>query len=60
MRSPLNQFFNYSAQALIDSLAEAPQKPIRLGIVGGGAGGVELALAMQSRLHQVPPPPSKS
>jgi selenide,water dikinase len=40
-------------QALIDSLASAPEKPIRLGIVGGGAGGVELALAMQSRLHQV-------
>jgi selenide,water dikinase len=40
-------------QALIDSVLIAPQKPIRLGIVGGGAGGVELALAMQSHLHQV-------
>ena len=28
------------------------QEPISLGIVGGGAGGVELALAMQSRLRQ--------
>lgn len=31
----------------------ASQQPIRLGIVGGGAGGVELTLAMQSHLHQI-------
>jgi selenide,water dikinase len=37
---------------LLKSVAETPEKPICLSIVGGGAGGVELALAMQSRLHQ--------
>ncbi|MBD2541898.1 selenide, water dikinase SelD [Coleofasciculus sp. FACHB-SPT36] len=37
---------------LLKSVAETPEKPIQLSIVGGGAGGVELALAMQSRLHQ--------
>ena len=40
-------------KALVDSVAQTPQKRVCLGIVGGGAGGVELALAMQSRLHQV-------
>lgn len=38
---------------LLKSVAETPEKPIQLSIVGGGAGGVELALAMQSRLHQL-------
>ncbi|KJH70114.1 selenide, water dikinase SelD [Aliterella atlantica] len=33
-------------------IVENPQKSISLGIVGGGAGGVELALAMQSNLQQ--------
>ncbi len=31
-----------------------PQKPVCLGIVGGGAGGVELALSMHARLHISP------
>lgn len=38
---------------LVDSVIQTPQKPICLGIVGGGAGGVELALAIQSHLHQI-------
>ncbi|MBD1877830.1 selenide, water dikinase SelD [Coleofasciculus sp. FACHB-T130] len=37
---------------LLKIVAEIPEKPIQLSIVGGGAGGVELALAMQSRLQQ--------
>jgi len=40
-------------QQLVDRVAQAPDQPLRLGIVGGGAGGVELSLAMQYRLHQV-------
>lgn len=40
-------------QQLIDRVAHAPDQPLCLGIVGGGAGGVELSLAMQYRLHQI-------
>lgn len=40
-------------ERLVDCVTQKPEKPITLGIVGGGAGGVELALTMQSRLHQV-------
>ena len=42
---------------LVASLQSQPElfgdRPLRLGIVGGGAGGVELALTMQTRLCQV-------
>ena len=38
---------------LINQVKQNPQKPISLGIVGGGAGGVELTLSMQSHLHQI-------
>ena len=38
---------------LVESVAQAPQKLLSLAIVGGGAGGVELSLAMQKHLHQV-------
>jgi selenide,water dikinase len=38
---------------LVEDFAQNPQKPIRLGVVGGGAGGVELTLSMQQRLHQI-------
>ncbi len=37
---------------IVENVAKNPQKPISLGIVGGGAGGVELALAMQGNLQQ--------
>jgi selenide,water dikinase len=38
---------------LIDQVKQNPQKPYSLGIVGGGAGGVELTLSVQSHLHQI-------
>jgi len=38
---------------LVNRVADSPQQPVCLGIVGGGAGGVELTLSMQSHLHQV-------
>lgn len=38
---------------LIETVTQNPQKPISLGIVGGGCGGVELSLSIQSRLHQI-------
>ncbi|MBW4559164.1 MAG: FAD-dependent oxidoreductase [Trichormus sp. ATA11-4-KO1] len=38
---------------LLESVAKNPQKPLSVAIVGGGAGGVELALSMQTHLHQI-------
>lgn len=38
---------------MVEQVKQNPQLPIRLGIVGGGAGGVELALAVQGHLHQI-------
>ena len=42
--------FLASWNQLISETLNHPQKPLRIAIVGGGAGGVELALNMQSRL----------
>ncbi|MEG4492393.1 FAD-dependent oxidoreductase [Microcoleus sp. D3_18_C4] len=42
--------FLASWNQLISEMPNHPQKPLRIAIVGGGAGGVELALNMQSRL----------
>jgi len=36
-----------------DALKQNPEKPVTLSIVGGGTGGVELALNMQHRLHEI-------
>jgi selenide,water dikinase len=46
---PVPQFLA-SWNQLISERQNHPQKPLRIAIVGGGAGGVELALNMQSRL----------
>ena len=46
---PVPQFLA-SWNQLISERPNHPQKPLRIAIVGGGAGGVELALNMQSRL----------
>jgi selenide, water dikinase len=40
-------------RALQSQPASFGNRPLRLGIVGGGAGGVELALTMQTRLRQL-------
>lgn len=49
---PVPQFLSKWNQ-LVEEFAKNPQKPIRLSIVGGGAGGVELAMTMQRRLLQI-------
>jgi selenide,water dikinase len=38
---------------LLEGVTKNPEKPIPVGIVGGGAGGVELAMNMQHRLHTI-------
>ncbi|MEH2369824.1 FAD-dependent oxidoreductase [Nostoc sp.] len=49
---PVSQLLEHWYE-LIAAVAKNPQEPIRIAIVGGGAGGVELALSMQSRLHRI-------
>jgi selenide,water dikinase len=38
---------------LLEVVTRNPEKPLSLAIVGGGAGGVELAMNMQHRLHNL-------
>ena len=55
---PISQFLHYWDQLVAD-LSENRNQPMRLAIVGGGAGGVELALSVQAhlqRLYQVAQP----
>ena len=40
---------------LVEKIKGNPQKAVNIGIVGGGAGGVELALSMQGNLQQYHP-----
>ena len=49
---PVPQFLRAWNQLLHNA---EQQKPLTIGIVGGGAGGVELALNMQQHLHQILP-----
>ncbi|HAO11114.1 MAG TPA: FAD-dependent oxidoreductase [Planktothrix sp. UBA8407] len=49
---PISQFLQYWNQ-LIEEIKQNYQQKIRLAIVGGGAGGVELALNIQSHLTQI-------
>jgi pyridine nucleotide-disulfide oxidoreductase family protein len=49
---PVSQLLEHWDE-LIAAVGKNPQESIRIAIVGGGAGGVELALAMQSHLHQI-------
>jgi selenide, water dikinase len=46
---PVAQLLKHWYQ-LVEDVAENAEKLIRIGIVGGGAGGVELALSMQANL----------
>ncbi len=49
---PISKFLSYWHQ-ITATVAQSPIKKMRIGIVGGGAGGVELALAVQSHLHRI-------
>ncbi|BAZ51360.1 selenophosphate synthase [Nostoc sp. NIES-4103] len=49
---PVPQLLKHWYQ-LLESVATTTQEPLSIGIVGGGAGGVELALSMQTHLHEI-------
>lgn len=49
---PIRQFLDRWDQ-LLEQVRHQPEKPLRLCVVGGGTGGVELSLAVQRHLHQV-------
>ncbi len=49
---PVSRFLK-SWQQVVERVEHAPAAPLCLGIVGGGAGGVELALTMHARLQRL-------
>lgn len=49
---PVSQLLEHWDE-LIEAVGKSPQELIRIAIAGGGAGGVELALSMQSHLHRI-------
>jgi selenide, water dikinase len=49
---PISQFLHYWEQ-LVETVTQAPHQRLKLGIVGGGAGGVELALSVQAHLQRI-------
>lgn len=53
---PVWKLLQHWDQLCLDSMNRVKtdsQQPISIGIVGGGAGGVELALSMQANLHRI-------
>ena len=49
---PISKFLRYW-EKMVDRVSQTPNLPLRVAIVGGGAGGVELALSIQARLHSI-------
>ncbi|HEY9751005.1 MAG TPA: selenide, water dikinase SelD, partial [Allocoleopsis sp.] len=49
---PIRRFLKYW-ERLIQQVVQNPEAPVCIGIVGGGAGGVELSLAVQRHLHKI-------
>ncbi|MCG6136031.1 MAG: FAD-dependent oxidoreductase [Nostoc sp. LLA-1] len=49
---PVPQLLEHWYQ-LLEDVTKNPQQPLSIAIVGGGTGGVELALSMQSHLQQI-------
>ncbi len=47
------RFFLQQWQRVIKRVTQHPDQPISIGVVGGGAGGVELVLTIQHQLQQV-------
>ena len=49
---PVPQLLNAWTQ-IVEAVQRHPQRPLTLGIIGGGAGGVELCLNIQAKIHQL-------
>ena len=49
---PISQFLSHWDQ-LVAEVTQVPQRPLKVAIVGGGAGGVELAFNIQARLLRI-------
>ncbi|MBE9178445.1 selenide, water dikinase SelD [Oculatella sp. LEGE 06141] len=49
---PISQFLAYWDE-LVQNVRRSPEQPLRLAIVGGGAGGVELTLSAQAHLSRI-------
>lgn len=49
---PVPQFLA-SWNSIVDTVTQNPEQSFQIAIVGGGAGGVELAINMQHRLHKI-------
>jgi len=49
---PVPQFLHHW-YCLLEQVKAYPQKPLVLGVVGGGAGGVELMLNLRAQLHRI-------
>jgi len=49
---PISKFLDYWDR-LVEEVRQQPHHPLRIGVVGGGAGGVELALATQAHLQRI-------
>jgi selenide, water dikinase len=49
---PISQFLTYWDQ-MVAEITQAPERPVKVAIVGGGAGGVELAFNIQARLLKI-------
>jgi len=49
---PISKFLTYW-ETLLAEVQQHPERPLRIGVVGGGAGGVELSLAAQAHLQRI-------
>lgn len=49
---PISQFLAYW-DAFVDEVKQHPRRSLSIGVVGGGAGGVELILSVQAHLQRV-------
>lgn len=49
---PVRQFLE-NWQRIVEQVAQNPERPLCLSIVGGGVGGVELALNVQHRIQEI-------